>query len=723
MKLRKAAIFVLLIVCAIFATLSLSACNRGGRTHSSASDSDVSGSSIVEESTGNSEQTGSDEQSTGDSSFDSSSEQSGEQSGEQSSEQSGEQSGTEPPVVEDEIVIDGVSQNDNLTLYLNNKGEKADKENEFYDREQPYFVGTDNAFTVKPNVIFSIYKDGSLIPEPYYPESWDFVVNVYIKNEIGNYVLLEGADLESYVDEIDSQNAAVDFAEDAAGENFKIEVYPEGLDEFQAGKSAYVKTWEVAVVEGYNVYTALELSYFDNSYVDESEVLHGSRFGNEHHFDEEINRAWVNFKAAKGLNEKVDTRLILQANITVTTEDLPPEILYREVEDKISTDDPDYDRVIGSMKDCTTVYFRRVEKDGDFEFEGNYFTIDASSLPLVKRPFEDIIAETDTYESHTNLFYVGYPTEGYASVSVATGTATFKDVNLIGNAPRVEDTTKCGGLIMEKVRGVDAVVYNNIANHFLISYFPDYNTSYYLVDGCKSYNAFDCHVYAWCANDVHIENCEFIASGGPAMIIDHYRPNDSYGWPSEVHVVNSNIHSYVSGEEAWFIMYTATEVVGQIATMNAGFTPFGKSFALTRQSDSKQYIDLVALYKSSTAEAMTDDKISGYFSVDDGVPMDFGTYVKPWDNFASDNGKATYIETVLNVGPLPIFMSSGGGMSFFYPYSDGSLPRGLNTLTATGVSQIVNPADAIFSGDQLYLYYNRMGIVFNYYNAADAVLA
>lgn len=614
---------------------------------------------------------------------------------------------------EEHVAITGVNYSTNLLSYKANKSVKteADKRNEFFDLEQSMFVGDDNAFDVKPSVAFRLYKANGK-SEAYVPETWTYQVDVYVLNG-DNYVLLEGQDVDTYIDAISLTDATVDFSTDAIGYKFKIVSYPDGLTEKQSADEDYKMTVEVEVMDGYNVYSAKELAYVDNC----------SNFKYDNYTD--YNNAWAQFKAANGLTAATPAAVILQTNISITKEDIPA--YYFWTAEEVNPSDGDYSRVVGSLKDFAFLYFRDLGVSGTFTFEGNYFTLDSSKLPYVVRPFDDIVGVDETYESHSSLFYFSSNMEGHEG-ETNTAQATIKDVNFIGNSPKVEDTTKSGGVILLKGNTLAFTAYNNIANSFVINYMAESTDRPFCIEKCKAYDSFTSLIYVWGSKDVHIIDSELIGAGGPVMMVDHTGVTDADGGhPSCVTVENSELHSYVTGQEAWFKMYNADFVVYQIVMMNAGFAPFGRSFVKTRETGdgTLSFIDFVALYKSGESEGMTATKVSGKFSEDNAaLPMDFGTYADPWDNFATNTPISTYIETVLGINPeIPIFMTSGGGTSFFSPDAIPAMGigAGLNNIVEGAPQQIMDPNDNMFKGNQLYLYYSRMAIVFNYFNAGETI--
>lgn len=600
-------------------------------------------------------------------------------------------SSTEEPT--EQIVILDVAPNANFVLYATNKAEKDDKKAEFYDRTQEFFVGDDNAFIVKPEVQFLKIVDE--MPVPFVPTEWNYVITLFRYTENNEYVELEGDDLETYTDSIDTVNATVDFSEEAIGEKFKISVYPEGVED--ADIAEMTESIEVSVIDAYNVYSAKELACIEN----------GSRNVAAE------NTVWAEFKAENNLTAEAKAGVILQTNINVTVDDVPSYFFYSEEE--IGANDSDRETAIGSLKDRMSIYSRFFAAEETFAVIGNYFTLNCSSLPIVVRANDDIAVPGVAYESHSQLMNFR------SSVDIAENNSyvEIKNINFIGNAPRVENTTMTGGVILTKSQNVATLAYNNIANNFFITYFPNATDKNYTMQKCKAYNGYSCFVYLYAAKDVHIDECNFESACGPVIIADHVDNSDG-DRPSAVTVTNSELHSYVTGQEAWFNMYNATAVSAQIFAMNTAFTPFGRSFLKTRETASEklQFMDFVAIFKSNENNGLTDGiKITGKYVQDGGVPMDFGTYMDPWTGFdnVEQNLMNMFIEQLSAQG-APMFMTSGGGMSFLNP------SVGLMTLDQTFAPvQIMDPNDNVFKGEQLYLYYNRMGIVLNYFNAGETI--
>ncbi len=623
----------------------------------SASDSDDENSSTTSENTSNGDSTNdSDETSNGSSGSTSDS--------------------TEEDTPTTLFVVNDVNANANFLEFEDNKEEKTDKETEFFIRTNTLKVGDDNSFSFKPRVTFLEVDLATGEYEEVTVDEWNYVVTFYYYNDA--WVKIEGADLTTFIENVDTVNCSVNFTEEAIGNKIKIEVYPDDLTETQLAEvENFTKTIEVEVIDGYNVYDAKELAYITKPNAHDSLA------------------DWQTFKTENGLTTNYyPNAVILQTNVSITNQDVPSTLFYQENE--VNVTDGDYSRgVLGSLKDEQSVYFRDISAGDNFLLEGNYFTVDASTFPLIVRPRDGIVAEGTTFATHSQLFMFRGATlnDGYAKIS---------NFNFVGNSPKVEDTTKTGGLMLTKTTDACTIAYNNISNGWNVNYFADRYCNDYQVNYCKCYDSFNSSMYVWGSENVKVDNCEMLESGGPAIIMDHTTPTEAESQASQVIITNSNIHSYVTGTEGWFHMYGATSVVGDIKALNALFTPFGKSFVTTKNEAT--YIDLVALIKSGSAEAMTTDVVSGYLSVNNPtVPLDFGTYVSPWDNVGTTTPLSMFLDVCAQNG-APAFATSEGGMAY-------ATTTGLFDATN---SQILDPTNSIYKGDYLYLYYSRMGICLGY---------
>lgn len=580
--------------------------------------------------------------------------------------------------VEQMILVLDSQLNNSFVEYYSNKEEKENKKTEFFDLTKAYLVGDDNAWSAKPNVTFISYNPETSVTKPITVQSWTYDIKIYDGSIVSNKESIIDLTNSDYIDSIDYNVCTIDFSEKAIGKTFVVIVCPTGLTEKQqANVENYITRFTINVVDGYNVYSALELAYIENRTSGEEA------------------EAWNNFKIKNGLSlDYHPTNLILQKSLEVKTEDLPEYFFYQENE--LSKSDSDYERALGSMKDYKSIYFKTVSANEEFKIIGNYFTLSFESLKEIIRENNSITPDGEVI-SHSNLFRF----EGDGSAQVV-----MEDLNIIGNAPRVENSIKAGGIIMNKVEGPKFVIRNTITVCCFIAFFPNYTDAEYLIDKCKAYDSFNCFVYNWGATNVKIQDSEMIGAGGPVIIQDHVDPNTSNSRIPNTVVVNSKLESYVTGSEGWFTVVKASAVVPQIKALNQIFTTVGRSFLKANKDNSLQFLNLICVNKSSNNEGLTSEKVSGSLAIDDAL-FDYGA-TNP------------YLKQMLDItftAGAPTFQSSLANATSGYGYYSGS---GLVDVSNNAIQDLENP---IFSGDYLCLYFNGMAIVLGYGPAGEVYLS
>ena len=124
---------------------------------------------------------------------------------------------------------------------------------------------------------------------------------------------------------------------------------------------------------------------------------------------------WDAFKAANGLRTDYNPDcLILQDNVKVTKDDIPSTFFYTAEELK-NANDP---KAVGSMKDTCELYLYcglnsesanqyEYNMNNTLKFYGNYFTIDFSAFPLVRRGWGEKTEEGKVV-SHATAFRCQY---------------------------------------------------------------------------------------------------------------------------------------------------------------------------------------------------------------------------------------------------------------------------------------------------------------------------
>lgn len=565
------------------------------------------------------------------------------------------------------VYIGSTSLASSFTLFNFNKGEKANKHTEFFDRTQNYMVGDDNGWNVMPDTDFIKYNPDTDDFDPTSSRPWVYDISIY-DNADGSKL----SDTTNLIDSIDTTKCLIDFSDNAIGKSFRVVVTPTGLTDLQLEEvEDYTVTFNCDVVDGYNVYDAKELSLIENR------------------TEGEDSDAWKDFKEANNIALDLQpVNLIFHKNIVLTANDLPSYYFYQESE--LSKSDSDYERTLGSMKDNKNFLFRNLGENEEFHIYGNYFTLDTSSLREVTRESGKITEEGAVISHSTLIRFEGSET---ASTSI-------ENLNMLGNAPRVENTIKAGGQIFIKVQGPSFTAYNNIAACLFITYMPNYTFTPFIIDKCKAYDAFNCFVYNWGSDKVEIKDSEMIGAGGPVIIQDHVNPTNSDGGSiGKTVITNSKLESYVTGSEGWFSVVGASVVVPQIKGLDALFNPFGKSFMKYTSDKSLSYLNIICVNKSGSAEGLTAEKIKGSLKIDEYSAFDFGE-TNPY--------LAGMLNTTFSMG-APTFQSSTGG--FGYGTESG--------LFDIQNSQIVDPTNPIYSGEYLCLYYQGMAITLEYFNVNE----
>ena len=530
---------------------------------------------------------------------------------------------------------DSVTVPASISAFASNKGATSN----FKDKTQGYLVGDDGAFSFSP-IVAAYDADGKLL---YFdaPGEVEIVATLYVLTE-GEYV--EVSDMATYV-EVDALNASFDFTESAIGNSFKLVVYPRLLED--AGEDAEViaelsNSLEFKVIDGYNVYTAADLLLWDNNNADVAA-----------------------FRAEKGITVDASTvsALVLHNNIALTASDIPSCHIYDEERDAdhfAGLSNEKKARLQGSLKDYSFILDRNLGDNGQFTFEGNYFTLDASAVPYVMKESGDDNLEIlpTSIVSHASLFRV----RGNASADSTTTTEDFhmNNVNLIGNLNRQENVESSGGLILAKFELTKGTTYNMVSKGWYINNFVSQNATghEFVIDSCIFEDSYNSLLYVW-GGLVEIKNSRIYGAGGPAIIADHVSPDDntsgrtgSGGWISHIVIDEaSEVASYVTGQEAWFAEFNAQSAAAAIMATDAIFNSFNRTF-VTKTTDeggnTQSLLNLMMIFKSGEAEGMTADPIIAKAEIGANHVLDFeDPYTKGF----------IYNSNILGTG-APIFQST-----------------------------------------------------------------
>ena len=635
-----------------------------------------------------------------------------------------------------QIFIGSVSQPLSLTEYYANRAEKPnDLRNEFAYNDNPYYVGDDNAFTMKPIVNF-VNRALEPVSQPigWGVDGWTYVITLKLYNESqSDYVSVD--DISLYIDSIDYANCVIDFNANAIGQKLSLSIAPAGLMNWQKdAQKDYSTTFEISVIDGYNVTNALELIYINRiangKVVDYETGYSGGKYNS--------GAAWTAFAQENGLDLSAShAAVILHNNVKVSKDTVPSVFLYSDDDEDVKETDNDYDKVKGTMKDRSTLFFRNLVANENFIIEGNYFTLSCEDFPLVVRP-EGKQPNSEKFVSHSQIFKFNAAAEDY------TSRVEIRNINLVGNAKKSSDTQLTGGLILIKTTNASLYAHNNISNQWFINYFPDESDKRTDIDYCRAYDSFNSILYLWGTSDVHISHCDFNGAGGPVMIIDHVyqdksKSGDEFlysGIASHVEITDSTMHSFVTGNEAWFVMNNVTSTASQIKALNANFDNqyYNRSYVVSGVTSGEeaapQYLDLIAVFKSGSEEGISQAvNVTGYFEMNGATcPMDFGTYSEA--AFAAKNrgycsAEQQYLQAIISGAyPSAVFVSSESLRTPKAQYQfDGIGAYKPNVGLVYGDQTNLTPDDSLFKGDQIYLYYTGLGIsvVLGYYDSGDTV--
>ena len=497
-----------------------------------------------------------------------------------------------------------------LTDYNSNRATQPNEQEQFMDGNQPLYVGDDNAFNFRINAS-GIDPKGELVSNL---EKVRTIVTVELKNFDGTYTTLSGDDLTNMVT-IDTENTTLDFTEQAIGKEFRVTVKAANADEGYEENATKFAT-NLVVVDAYNVYTAKELSVYDN-----------------------FKDGWADIKAELGLTDVEVNGIVLQNDILVTKDDVRQDLFWTKDTPNYATVQAKTDLTLeGTPIDDsgTGIYHRTIKNGEEFNFYGNYFSVNLSSFPKMIAENEDgttVVQVGDNAEYMTAHLTVFYTTNNSSSKIASPTQVNWKNLYFIGNGELNADPLNSGAILLMKNTEVNFAAYNTVMHNFYIGYFMqlgDATNEYdgeYVIDSCKGYNSYQCLFYSWGAEHLVIKNSEFKNAGGPAIISDHSKMksnNPETGNPSRIDIINSTIESKVTGKEPWFTVYGATEIVGQLTQAEmlydgtAGLPDTGKTiFAGYADENGKPVgqLNLICAMKNGDTQGLTSTRIKGYVRV------------------------------------------------------------------------------------------------------------
>lgn len=604
----------------------------------------------------------------------------------------------------DVAVVEFLVSSVEMPEFVNDYQAMTGEESEFKDKTQEYLVGSDSAFYFSPKVTVR-NKEGRVV----YDEAGEIKIaaQVYMLND-EEYELLDNPGV--YVD-INQETAAFDFTQEAVGKKFKITVRPDALTSTQMQEEnigKYTKEFEFKVIEGYNVYSVAELFLWDNRAISTGVVVEQVQAGND----------VAAFLKAKGItaNPNELKGLVLQTNLDIKKEDLPASFFYSpetdpEVFASLDPETDKYKNLNGSLKDSVYMAYRKLGAQGTFFLEGNYYTISTENLPKIVKQNTDTKYEKDPGDvvAHTKLLWaIGDSINNAESVN-NTECVNISNVNLVGNCNRQDDVWS-GGMIFYESWYAKANITNTIARRWYITAFTTEcaDNHQLTLDKVIFEDNYNSIIYS-CGGILDVKDSILRGAGGPVIIADHLAPDSKNGregaggWISKITVDdNSELQSYVTGQEGWFASMGATAEAATITSFDTLFNAFNRTF-LT-EVNGKKCMNLIVVFKKDTSYSLADafGKIYGYAQIGSGENAHTYNFAEQYtDGFA--------------YGPLcgsgaPVFQGkTATGIAAYNPSANqlytlagGMTPLDVTTLVANYMMGNTTALPAVFA-DQGYL--------------------
>ena len=408
-----------------------------------------------------------------------------------------------------------------------------------------YYVGSANPFKFLPHI--SVVFEGSITPSTL--NKYTSISSVYLQNDsTGQFELLQENEVEDYVI-INEELSTYHFTELAEGRKFRLTVRPAFMSEDELNDLEGPVSFEFTVIDAWNATSAADISRFNNNPHPESAA------------------AWQVYKQQNTVGSEKINGLVLHNDIKLTAADMP-EVYFNED---------------GNLYEWVCVYqFWSARDSQEFQFVGNYFTIDASQMPLGEEPI-------DHPDAHNSLFGVmgddGYipNAEHDAPNGLDIGPVTFKNIGFKGNSQRSEDNEELKrGITFFRTSSQKFTLENTIASSALIilvaigSYADGSDTNLAVIKDSKGYDTYSNMILSFGAR-LEIYNSELLNAGGPVIIAMQRNDDDGH---AEVEVdALSNIGTDVKGGEGWFVLQGADTIAGGINVMFTSLNVFKNKFA------------------------------------------------------------------------------------------------------------------------------------------------
>lgn len=543
--------------------------------------------------------------------------------------------------------------------------------------DMTYVVGDQGVFEFKPTA--SIYKAGENTPT--------VISNPSINKKLYKFnTTTSEYDLVDMDDYADVDGNRYDFKDAAVGNKFKLNITPG--NEYYCESAVEPINFEFKVITGYNVDTLAELSLFDNCQAE-----------------------WTDYKNAVGLNGvTANGGIILHKDIQVSSDIIPSAFKWSQtaVEEYIAQNPSDFEAwwqaeefetadagkeaFIGSIIDYYSI-FERNTSNGDFSFNGNFFSVDASQLKpvcmmMMNDNAETLMAGFQGDGSHAQLFGMN---PDWTKIPTAMHSVSMKNVMFRGNGGLDRGEMGKGGLIMLKAGFVNLQLENVVSTSSFITFLLNnetWNPSFYssmTADRIYCSDSYSSSFYMFGTNNNTISNSFLAKCGGPIFILDEAQKQ--FGQTASCDCYNVYAHNYVTGMEPWFVSHPGSQGLAQsylidpgninsstgwIAQYSQGVynaapesmrKSLGKTTAMNK--DGLNFCDFIAVeaYLGQFDSNVTYD-LGGHFTINNGgnsASMLMSDVLRTGSAIpTAGNGTAIVPSTIAN----PIYKSSNGGVAY-----------------------------------------------------------
>lgn len=602
----------------------------------------------------------------------------------------------------------------------------------YKDSTSAYRVGDDNKYYFYLNVIQLddndniIDVDGKAVPT---------AAKIFLV-EGGSERELTGAELTSMVTFTSGDNS-YDFTEAAIGKTFKLVIRPAD-DTSYIDEGAVTKEQTVTVVDGYNIYKAWELNVMTNCANNINKAFDGAPALYQKDVATE-------FLRKKGITRpEVLGGIVLHCNLNVTENDIPAEYVCSYEKNGVPYRGL-YDQLGIFHRELTT-------SQKTFAIYGNYYSVYSYEIsPVAHKGYG---GNPDDFSS-SDLFKIRTSTDVYGSLNLNIGPdqmvfddyrVNIQDIATRDNDPNSNDQTASErhmrGIICYKLGGCVANVTNiNVEAYQTTMLVEDANSTLNL-NKVNFYNAWQGHLFLWNDNYVqrylqgdaaskntptadyardvvvNITDSSLTKCGGPVIIAqnDHtdYACNNGTGNQVNVDAI-SDLHTYVTGQEAWFVAVGQTQLAAQIRAMsrmvsmcNGQVIANGYGYISTDKIQGVETVNMIMVNMGTGITFDGSETYNGSF-IKDGVAALKMSNGKNDKELYQNSALQTYINktTAMNGSPAPIYQSSGGGTA---------LTDGENGCFGLETGALGAPQTAFYSGNYITLYYMGIGIMMEYYH-------